>query len=159
MRKKLFIVILCAVSLGVFFIAVTKKDSVSIENVSSFKDTQQKVGIKIQQTMFEAFVSDTPELRARGLGGFTSLEANQAMLFVFDRSDIWSFWMKDMLFPIDIVWVDEQFKIVFIKTHVTPDTFPKSFSSKDPARYVLEFPSGTVNKFWFKVGDEIQIIR
>jgi len=51
------------------------------------------------------------------------------MLFVFEEPKIRSFWMKDMSFPIDIIWVDEGLEIVGIEKRISPNTYPKTFES------------------------------
>ena len=71
------------------------------------------------------------------------LPANAGMLFVFDQPDYHSFWMKDMLFAIDIIWIDENKKIVDITHNAEPESYPKIFQPSSPAQYVLE-----VNSFW-----------
>ena len=64
-------------------------------------------------------------------------------------------WMKDMQFPIDILWLDAEYKIVFIKHVSTPETYPESFYSDVPARYVLELPAGFAREHDFKIGDKL----
>ncbi len=71
------------------------------------------------------------------------LAENQGMLFVFDQPDYYSFWMKDMQFAIDIIWIDENKKIVDITQNAESESYPKTFQPSSPAQYVLE-----VNSFW-----------
>ena len=59
-----------------------------------------------------AQVLDTPELRTKGLSGILFLPVYEGRWFVFDEAGMYGFWMKDMNFPIDIVWVDDTFRIV-----------------------------------------------
>lgn len=159
MKKIIFSTILIA--LVTSFIVVWHTQSIVIaRNMRGIDESvYNRARVEIKGIAFDAFVADTDSLRSRGLGGFAGLKAGEAMLFVFDTLDTWSFWMKDMLFPIDIVWINAQSRIVFLKTNVSPDTFPKSFTPKDSALYVLELPAGTVNRFWFNVGDQVSIVR
>jgi uncharacterized membrane protein (UPF0127 family) len=64
--------------------------------------------------------------------------------------------MKDMLIPIDIVWIDESKKIVDISSNIEVNTFPNTFSPKEPARYVLEVPKGFIQKNEIKRGDRLE---
>ena len=89
---------------------------------------------------FDLAVSD--DEKTKGLGGMSSLDDNKGMLFVFDTPSYPAMWMKDMLFPIDIAWVDSDFKIVDIQKNVSPTTYPESFQPQSPAKYVIEVNSG-----------------
>ena len=80
--------------------------------------------------------------KTKGLGGMESLPQNQAMLFVFDQPGEYGIWMKDMKFPIDIFWLDDQKKIISLEHNISPDTYPKVFSSTDTGSYVLETNEG-----------------
>lgn len=89
-----------------------------------------------------AEVVNTEGSRELGLSGRTSLAPNTAMLFVFDSSDKWGIWMKDMRFNLDIVWLSEQGVVVGLEQDVSPNTYPEAFYPNMPARYVLELPAG-----------------
>ena len=60
-----------------------------------------------------------------------------------------------MKFPIDIIWIGEDKKIVDIKTNISPQTFPEIFTSRQPARYVLEVNSGWVDENKIEIEDKI----
>jgi uncharacterized protein len=109
-----------------------------------------------EQTVFVS-VADTPEMRERGLGGRTGLSADEGMLFIFDKEDIHPFWMKDMRFSIDILWLANDGTVIYIERDVSPDTYPQVFSSDKPARYVLELPVGYSAAHHIKVGDKVQL--
>lgn len=84
--------------------------------------------------------------QARGLSGRASLPAGSGMLFVFDSDAYRPFWMKDMQFSIDIIWIDSSGRVVTVIPNLSPDTYyahpPQTFVSTLPARYVLEVPAG-----------------
>jgi uncharacterized protein len=103
---------------------------------------------------FDVFVADTEQKRVRGLSGVEILEANDGMFFVFQKNDLWGIWMKEMKIPIDIIWLDENMRVVHIEEKVSPESFPKVFTPSQFARYVLEVSSGTVERVGIKVGDE-----
>lgn len=107
---------------------------------------ESKKTIQIGSTQVSVDVADTPSLRERGLSGRADLAEGQGMLFIFDTDDKWGIWMKDMQFPIDIVWVDAGGIVVTVAHNISPDTFPKSFRPTAPARFVLEFPAGYAHR-------------
>jgi uncharacterized membrane protein (UPF0127 family) len=86
----------------------------------------------------KAEVADSGAEKAKGLGGRSCIEPNQAMLFIFDKPGQYPFWMKDMKFPIDIVWIDANRRVVDLDIDVAPSTYPKTFVSESPILYVLE---------------------
>lgn len=124
--------------------------------------TQQKV-ITIGSKNINVEIANSDKLREKGLGGMPSLSENNGMLFVFDTKPIMAnFWMKDMLMPIDILWIRNG-KITKIDKNVpfyppeTPDEQLKVYSSTSPIDYVLEVNSGFSDKNNFKVGDSVTL--
>lgn len=101
-------------------------------------------------------IADTPELRTRGLSGRRALPTNQGLFFVFESSDYWGIWMKDMLFPIDVMWLDEQLRVVHIEKNISPNSYPKTFSSRSPARYILEINAGVSDDLKINIGSELE---
>ena len=84
----------------------------------------------------------TDQARKEGLSGRTSIPSGYGMLFIFDTEGYYGFWMKDMLLPIDIFWLDDQGRVVHIERDVTTSTYPNVFYPNAPARYVLETAAG-----------------
>lgn len=91
--------------------------------------------------------------RKRGLSGYPSLAPNEGMLFVFPESGIYGMWMKDMQFAIDIIWLDEEFRVVHIQEDARPESYPETFRSTEPALFVLEASSGFVANRGISIGD------
>ncbi len=102
-----------------------------------------------------AEVADNDASRQVGLSGKDCIPANTAMLFIFDEPAKYAFWMKDMRFPIDIVWLDAARKVVHIEQAVDPETYPKTFTSNEPALYVLELRSGRATELGLQRGSTI----
>ena len=90
-------------------------------------------------------IVDTPGLRARGLSLREALSPNAGMLFVFSGSDKHGFWMKDMLFSIDIIWFDNEFVVVDVKENLSPESYPQVFKPRVPARFALEINIGGIS--------------
>lgn len=100
-------------------------------------------------------IADTDQERSQGLSNHPGLYPGQGLLFVFDREGQYSFWMKDMRFAIDILWINAQGHVVTIAHGVTPDTYPKAFTSDSPAQYVLEVPAGFALTHNIRVGSQV----
>jgi uncharacterized membrane protein (UPF0127 family) len=119
-------------------------------------DKQQvRVPVTISRGTFQARVADTEALREQGLSGTKVLQPTDAMLFVFDENDKHGIWMKDMNFPIDIVWLDEKKKVIFMVKHAEPSSYPfTTFKPTKPARYVIELPADTIERKDIIIGDK-----
>ena len=111
--------------------------------------------IKVAQNNFSVLIADTPQKRALGLSGRKELSGGKGMLFVFEKPGDYPFWMKDMNFAIDILWINENNEIIHILENLSPETYPESFASEKDSLYVLEFPAGTVVEAGVKLGDKI----
>lgn len=92
-----------------------------------------------------------------GLGGRAVIPDNYAMLFVFAQDGRPGFWMKDMLVPIDMVWLTDNGTIATITPSVAPSTYPSVFYPSEPIRYVLETRSGFAQEKGWKIGTIIPL--
>ncbi|MEX0917103.1 MAG: DUF192 domain-containing protein [Candidatus Paceibacterota bacterium] len=102
-------------------------------------------------------VADSEEERRRGLSGRENLSHGRGMLFVFPEPGKHGIWMKDMLFSLDILWLDEEGKIVTIAENVTADSYPEVFQSGEDALYVLEMRAGFVDDLSIEVGHKFDL--
>ncbi len=100
-------------------------------------------------------IADTAELQKRGLSGHAELKPNEGMLFVFPQPGFYGFWMKDMFFPIDIIWFDEKRQIVDVWEKATPNSYPKRFTPQGEAMYVLEVKAGFYDAYHLRIGDKM----
>ncbi len=113
--------------------------------------------IQIASSTISVHLADTEEERARGLSGLAGLAEDEAMLFVFDADGPHAFWMKDMRFAIDIVWISRDGTIVHIEENVGPETYPEVFVPRSEARYVVELSGGWVDRHNVTVGDIVRL--
>jgi uncharacterized protein len=113
--------------------------------------------IKIDGITFKVDVADTESEWKQGLSGTNSLAPLTGMLFVFDDNSQHGIWMKDMKYPIDVLWISENYRIVNIKKNMTPESYPEVFQNSKPARYVLELPAGSIDEYSFNGLSFIQI--
>lgn len=119
------------------------------------RDGQVKI-VKINDASIKAEIVRTPEARQKGLSGREVLSDGSGMLFVFDSPARHGFWMKNMNFAIDIVWIDDEFRVVGMEKEVSPETFPQIFYPSQPVKYVLELPAGFLEKHYIDIGTVIQ---
>ena len=118
-----------------------------------------KSKVIVNGKVFEVQVADTNYLLEKGLSGHVPLSDNQGMFFVFNKPDKYGFWMKDMKFSIDIIWIDSNFQIIHIEKSVKPDTYPKVFYPSSSAQYVLEILAGQSDKVNLKIGDSVKFVK
>jgi len=108
---------------------------------------------------FNVEIADSQNERVEGLMNRETLSENSGMLFVFDRLDFHSFWMKNTLIPLDIIWIGKEGEVVFIKKDFKPcktENCPIVTSDKK-ALYALEVNAGMVDKIDLKIGDRADI--
>lgn len=89
----------------------------------------------------------------------STLAPDHGMLFVFPATRPQAFWMKDTLIPLDMLYFDEEHRLVSMQLDVPPckaDPCP-IYPSHAPARYVLELSAGSVRRIGAKTGDELKI--
>lgn len=108
--------------------------------------------IKSPRGDIQVFVAKNPTSREHGLSGYPALLPDQGMLFIFPVASTYSFWMKDMNFAIDIIWMNSDRKIVEISENVTPESFPKKFSPSGLVQFVLEVGAKEARKHGFEPG-------
>jgi len=147
--KILFILIV--ITLGIFF--SFNKGSVIKKEI---KNTDEGISyIQIGDEIINVDLADTDEKRAQGLSGRESLADGEGMLFIFPKPDVNYFWMKDMNFAIDMIWLNENKKIIHIARDVKPETFPKHFGPNEKSKYVIEVLSGFTKEHGITVGDAV----
>lgn len=116
------------------------------------------VRVLVKDLNIDAEVASPGDSKRKGLSGRDSLEISKGMLFVFDKSANYTFWMKDMKFPIDIIWIDENKKVVHIAENASPEPDKKDaeltkYTSSSVAKYILEINAGLSKLHNLQVGD------
>lgn len=117
--------------------------------------------ILVGETAITVEVAKTDEERRQGLSGREPLRENTGMLFDFDENSRPSFWMKDMNFAIDIIWIDDG-EVVAIKKEVqpepdTPEEELTLYPAPQPIDYVLEVNAGYSEENNIEVGDSVDL--
>jgi uncharacterized membrane protein (UPF0127 family) len=111
--------------------------------------------VEIGEQKFEVEIANTNESRQKGLMFRENLEKNKGMLFIFDYEEKHSFWMKNTLIPLDIIWISKEKKVVDIQTMQPCIKNPcKSYHPNKNSQYALEVGAGV---FHGKLGDNVKI--
>src|SRR3989344_1586309 len=108
------------------------------------------VSLNIEYAMTEAE-------QERGLGGRESVPSDYGMLFVFPKAGRYGFWMKDMLVPLDIFWLDSKGHVVSMALDVATSSYPNVFYPMAPARYVLETAAGFARAHTIATGTPLSL--
>ena len=117
-------------------------------------------------------LADTELQRIRGLSGRSAIGA-EGMLFIFPKEDLHGIWMKEMLFPLDVLWLSErksqtgadntekerELEVLDIKENAMPETFPKVFYPNEKVQYVFEVNAGFVEANYVGIGDTLLLKR
>jgi uncharacterized membrane protein (UPF0127 family) len=160
MFKKVFLpLILVAIFIGAVGYFFGLKKPGSNEPIISPILVPSKL-VKIGGVNIPVELADTEEKRRQGLSGKTSLPENDGMLFIFDPKSNPNFWMKNMNFPIDIIWISDK-KVVRIDKNAepepnTPDEKLKLYYSPGEIDHVLEVNAGFSDKNGLMIGDNVE---
>lgn len=116
--------------------------------------------ITIRNHTFTVEIADTDSLREKGLSGRKNLGPDSGMFFLFPKKGIYSFWMKDMFFPLDFIWISDD--IVVDLTQNVPPPLPSSsslptYAPKTSVDTVLEVSAGTIAAVGIQLGDNVAI--
>jgi len=117
-----------------------------------------KAKVTVKDFELNAYVPITSELMSKGLAVKNQLKEDEAMLFIFEESAKHTFWMKDMKFPIDIIWLDSARRVVHIERNLQPCAsvfICTSYSPSADSQYVLETVAGFAQRHNVNMGSEI----
>ncbi len=146
------------------FITIFVASTLFFVSSSFTKDKIRTVGVKHQgvitlpEAKIDVEIAKTKEEVERGLSGRLSMGEKEGVLFIFPAMGQYSFWMKDMNFPIDIIWISDEGRVVHIKENITPDSYPKITYKNDAfAKYVLEMNAGSASKYGLYLGTSLTL--
>lgn len=153
-KKKIFfsfVIVTIFLLIGFFLInhSVKKPILSTPANIKYLEIGGQRVKVDLALTSAE---------HTQGLSGRKELTLNEGMLFVFNKPDKYLFWMKDMNFPIDIIWISEDMRIVYIKKDARPELYPETYGPNVDAKYVLEVMNGFSDINNLREGDSVKFI-
>ncbi|MBI4049662.1 MAG: DUF192 domain-containing protein [Candidatus Doudnabacteria bacterium] len=132
--------------------------SCNLETSKFFNDGQ----VEIKNRKLDVAVSDDPQELRLGLSVVSEISESQGMLFVYDGPSRPNFWMKDMKFPIDIVWIRSN-RVADLSLYLEPEPGKKDrelnlYAPSADVDMVLEVTAGWVTANNVQIGDEVKII-
>lgn len=117
--------------------------------------------VRVKTLDITAEIAETDKEKGKGLSKRESLPISEGMLFVYEKPAIYTFWMKDMKFPIDIVWIDKDRKIVDMALNAQPepdtDDDLQHYKPAGESQYILEINAGLVAANGLAIGDEVNL--
>ncbi len=120
----------------------------------------KKKVIRIGNVVFDCMIADSFPKQMLGLMYRKSIKKNEGMLFIFRREGMYPIWMMNMLFPVDILWIDKKSKVVDIEANAIPcKSFfgCKSHYPRKRSGYVLEIRSGEAKRRQIKIGSIVKL--
>jgi len=163
-KYKLVIGILLIIAASITIILSTNKDkqtkTVNTPSVieEKFKKEGEVAFIKKdgkQILTIDVEIADNDQEREIGLMGRNELGELQGMLFIFDAEHIASFWMKNTVLPLDMIFVNKDGVIVTIHKYTTPFS-EQAYRATAPTMFVIEVNAGFTDKYGIKIGDRIE---
>jgi len=153
-RNSIAVILGTLIFVSVFTLSApfAKKVSGYVEYLPELFSTEKRSAV-IGETAIFVSIADTMHKRIKGLSGKDGLKELEGMFFIFDENGNHGIWMKDMLFAIDIIWLNDLHEIIYIEENVSPDTYPEVFTSNKESRYVLELNAGFVDTYNLRKGD------
>jgi len=148
MKKKFPLTVFLSVILFLIFIIILFSFHPRNQNQVCFKDNCFTVELAI-----------TTQERTRGLAFREKLDLDKGMLFVFENEGEYSFWMKNTLIPLDIIWINEDKEVVYISENTQPckEDFCPSINPRKNAKYVLEINGGISKEISLNIGDKTEL--
>jgi len=147
-RLLIIFLVLVALNLSAIFIILQGRTSETPVAIPT-------LALLVGETPLTVTLADSSEERTLGLSGRTALPQGEGLLFIFPETGNWGFWMKDMHFPIDILWLGDDFVIHTIEESVPPESYPTIFYPSAASRYVIEAEAGFAEKHGIGVGEKV----
>lgn len=145
----------------VYYKIINRPDAGNTSFIQSLTK-EQKPKVIIGDAEIVVDIAKTNEEKSQGLSDRKSLGKNEGMLFLFESNSTPSFWMKDMLIPIDIIWITDNSIVDIHKNIPAPD--PKTpyvdlprYTPEKPINYVLEVNAGFSDENNINIGDTVEI--
>lgn len=116
---------------------------------------KQYVRMHVGGQTYRLKIASTAQSRAQGLGNRSGMGVHEGMIFTYDIPTKTCFWMKDMLFSLDILWLDDSHEVVYMQQNASPATYPHAFCTPVKARYVIELNAGQAQRSGVGINDHL----
>ena len=128
---------------------------ISSQTGSDLADSSSFVSIRTPSGVIRALIASTSAEQTKGLGQKDSLPADEGLLFIFPQQGSYGFWMKDMKFPIDIIWINEDRSVAGISDNISPLSYPATYFPPKPILYVLEINAASAGRYGIATGTKL----
>ncbi len=120
---------------------------------------QSVIEARLAGQLFQLELAIKPDIRRHGLMERDALASNTGMLFDFPEGTRPAIWMRNMLIPLDLLFVDEDARVAHIFSEVPPCSAPPCaiYRADEPLRFVIEVPAGTAAELDLKPGDQLDL--
>lgn len=165
--KKYYLIPLIILIGIMFFLArhiipvISSKNNISIfqsDGAKQKNSVASSSAVKINSIYIPVEIARDRAALTNGLSGRLSLDADKGLLFIFQKADTYRFWMPDMHFPIDIIWLNDD-SVAYINENVSNNFNPVNpafYYAPKPVRYVLEVNAGFAQSHNIKPGDKVR---
>lgn len=144
MKTTFSFVLVAVLILGSFYFVLERPAPIKYQGLTTIELGGNELQVRLAETDTE---------HRRGLSNTKELAEDEGMLFIYKKPATQGFWMKDMNYPIDIIWINEEMQVIGVEDSVFPTTFPQVFSSPDEVKYVLEVSAGRAERLGIEVGE------
>ncbi|MEI7810427.1 MAG: DUF192 domain-containing protein [bacterium] len=127
-------------------------------NLGLFLKSQNIKFIQIAGQKIKVELALTHSEQIKGLSGRKNINDDAGMLFIFEKLSNDKFWMKDMNFSVDMIWIDSDSNIIYIEKNVDPSSYPNTFGPNQDYKYVLEVKANFSEKNNLKVGEKVKFL-
>ncbi|WP_108802381.1 DUF192 domain-containing protein [Aquimarina sp. Aq107] len=163
MKKNIFVSVILVFSLFIFSCKKETDKKIVTEEIKFTKEGELSIynlqdSIPSQIVSLDIEIADNDYERETGLMYRKTMEEKRGMLFIQEKFKLQSFYMKNTLIPLDIIYIDDQYKIVSFQKDAKP-LDETSLPSGKPAKYILEINSGLSDQWNLKIGDSISFKR
>jgi len=157
---KISILIIVAIFFGILFWSIASEDLNQSASFYYKKLLGKTIEIEINNTAFEVEIARSTSEKRKGLSKRDKLGEKKGMLFINEEEDLYSFWMKDVRFPLDIIWIKGN-KIVGLekKVPVENNSDYQKYLPPEPVDKILELKGGISQNYNIKKGDKINFSK
>lgn len=128
-----------------------------ISGFIAFNNQDKNPQVCFEENCFFVEIAETQAEKAKGLMFRESLKEDKGMLFVYNEEGNYSFWMKNTSITLDIIWINSEKEVVYIKREAQPcNEECEILTSSENAQFVLEIKGGTTEKSNISIGNKIE---
>jgi uncharacterized membrane protein (UPF0127 family) len=144
------VVVACGIGVGI--VIARQKPASNTVNGMTYRTTTMNV----DGQKYTLQIADTPAKQTLGLGQRDNMMPKAGMVFLYAQpaQDL-CFWMKDMRFSLDIIWLDAQKQVTLIEPSLSPATYPKTYCPPKPSQYVVEINAGMAGSLGLHQGQKL----